>query len=228
MAGRAASALFVGQISFTGVREVAGGVSECSVTGWPAAAPNPPGTPPAGQIPLPRNVWSRGLGRELTAALEFVIELDAVPAPVDAMMLDQPVSDLHDFDDVHLLPVAGLPRVFPGHAAAISQEAHAEALPLRRLAGEYPGHERAQVLSPANDSLAGSEQMADKRALQRRIGLVEGHRRVEIPRTERSVPGLEDMRDRICGVVLLAVHRDLPCCRSTSFSWCGQNVLLGG
>src|SRR3954447_11379618 len=65
----------------------------------------------------------------------LLTELDAVPAPVHAVVLDQPVAYLHHLDDVHLHAAVGLPGDSPGHPRAVRQEAHAEAPTLRRFVG---------------------------------------------------------------------------------------------
>src|SRR5215467_2824032 len=49
----------------------------------------------------------------LAAMVAFLQELNAEPAPIDAMVLDQAVLQLHDLDKVDLLALIGKARVFP-------------------------------------------------------------------------------------------------------------------
>ncbi|HEV7789124.1 MAG TPA: hypothetical protein VGP05_08945, partial [Pseudonocardia sp.] len=46
---------------------------------------------------------------------------DAAPTPVDPVVGDQPVADLHHLDDVHLFAVPGGARVLPGQDRAVGQ-----------------------------------------------------------------------------------------------------------
>ena len=39
--------------------------------------------------------------------------VDAEPAPVDAMVMDQAVLNIHDFDKLDLIAIGRLSRIFP-------------------------------------------------------------------------------------------------------------------
>ncbi len=53
-------------------------------------------------------------------AVVLILEehVDALPAPIDAMGLDEPVLDFHHLDKVHLLAVGALAWILPGRAAS--------------------------------------------------------------------------------------------------------------
>ena len=74
----------------------------------------------------------RKCGRDQTAAL---------PTPIDAMMANQPASNFHDLDEVNLIAVGRLARIFPNqHPATVGQ-------PLTRAIPAY------QVVWPALGAL---------------------------------------------------------------------------
>src|SRR5205823_7987451 len=49
----------------------------------------------------------------LAAVMAFLQDLDAEPAPIDTMVLDQAVLQLHDLDEVDLLALVGKAWIFP-------------------------------------------------------------------------------------------------------------------
>src|SRR4051812_1904334 len=59
-------------------------------------------------------------------------DLDAEPAPIDAMSLNETVSDIHHFHEVHLRPVRRRARILPHQSAAVGEKSLAVTSSQRR------------------------------------------------------------------------------------------------
>ena len=73
------------------------------------------------------------------------------------MMSDQPVPDLHDLHQVHLLAVGRRSRIFPHHQIAICEQAVPKALSQRWRALKHELDESSQPLITHDDSALGAE-----------------------------------------------------------------------
>jgi hypothetical protein len=64
-------------------------------------------------------------GSSLRSSLLIFVPLqdaDAEPAPINAVPLDQAlIVDLHGFDEVHLLGLPGVARIFPDEPPAVGE-----------------------------------------------------------------------------------------------------------
>jgi hypothetical protein len=111
-------------------------------------------------------------------------ELDAEPAPVDAVAADQPVRYLHHLDKIHLFAIGFLTRIFPHQLAPVCEEALAISLAHGRCAFEDDLQKVPQLLSPDDDAFFRPEQMADERRFEPAVGGVEGDGPLNILRAE--------------------------------------------
>jgi hypothetical protein len=82
--------------------------------------------------------------------MAFLKDLEPTPAPVDAVVADQPVLDLHHLDEIHLFAVGLSPRIFPNQRTPVREESSAIPLACRRLMCEHNLQKCSQLL-PSRD-----------------------------------------------------------------------------
>ena len=74
-------------------------------------------------------------------------------APIDTMLADETVLDLHRFDEIHLIAIRRLARILPDQPAAIGEEAITEVTAIAWCAIEHQTDKLAQLLSSGDDTL---------------------------------------------------------------------------
>src|SRR5205814_5064878 len=62
--------------------------------------------------------------------------LEADPSPINPVMGDQAISDIHDFDQIHLVTLRRLARIFPGQLPSVGEE-QPGAIPAAEFVSEF-------------------------------------------------------------------------------------------
>src|SRR5690606_18744930 len=111
------------------------------------------------------------------------------------MARDEPVADLHHLDEVHLVAVRRLAGVLPDEPGPVGDVPRAVAAARGGLVREHLLDEPPQLLPAAHHAVGRAEQVADERALQDGVGVVQREHRLEVLRAQRLVPGRVDVLD---------------------------------
>lgn len=99
---------------------------------------------------------------------------DAKPAPIDTVTLDLPfIVEVHHLDEVHLLALPRVARIFPDQALPIGKVTRAVIQPNRWLALGKLREQRAQLVATTQRTRFRAEQMRHQRALEMGIGYIE-------------------------------------------------------
>ena len=112
--------------------------------------------------------------------------------PIDAVVGNQPASDLHEFDKIDLIAIGRLPRVFPNQQAATIRQPFPGAVPAHEFIGAPPSaflEKPAQFFAPAQDPvLLVIEDGGYERALEDGVLAVEREQALRIARSGALVP----------------------------------------
>src|SRR5882672_4056450 len=109
--------------------------------------------------------------------------LEALPAPVDPVISDQPVFDVHRFEQVDLRAAGCQPRILPGEKPAVGEE-EAAAIELAELGlevREVAGEQFFDLAAAAQDAVVAVRELRqDGGALEHGVLGIEGHQAGQI------------------------------------------------
>src|SRR5262245_24385518 len=123
---------------------------------------------------------------------------EAFPAPVDPVIGDQTVLDVHRFEKVDLLAMRRSARILPGQQPAVGKE-QTRPVEFAKLVPEdleEVGEQLPDLAASLEDGvLAAVNQRQDRRRLHRRVLGIEGEHALEVACRHRLVPLLVDVAD---------------------------------
>src|SRR6266436_7153698 len=99
-------------------------------------------------------------------------DLATEPAPIDTMVPDQVVPDLHYFNKIDLLALRSCSRILPHELFAVSKEAGSVILSGRRLAPGNLLKERANLVATSTDPRPRAHEMRDERTFDRCVARI--------------------------------------------------------
>src|ERR1700730_12943844 len=99
-------------------------------------------------------------------------DLAAEPAPIDTMVPDQVVPDLHHLNKIDLLAVRSCSRILPHELLAVGEKAGSVILSGRRFSFGNLLEERADLVAPATDPRVRAHEMRNERTFDRCVGRI--------------------------------------------------------
>jgi len=112
----------------------------------------------------------------------------AEPAPVNAMLLDEAVFNLHRFHKILLVGIGTLARIFPNQPFAIGKITLPIKLPRRRLRFCQLLEQLPQFIAAVKNAAVGLQQMAHERAFQYRVRCIKLEESIHVELRKRVVP----------------------------------------
>src|SRR5882757_1871837 len=165
---------------------------------------------PSGMLAAVQNATNRSQSCSVTTRLRSWLaqgareRLETDPSPIDPMVGNKAVRDIHHFDEVDLVALRCLARIFPDQLPAVGEE-RSGPIPAAKAAFRIAKsglEERPDGGSAFQDALGPVLQdRQDKRGLEDGILGIERHQAIEIAHLDRLVPLFIDVADLGIGVL---------------------------
>lgn len=115
-------------------------------------------------------------------------DLHTAPSPIYAVILDQPVSYLHHFEEIHLLAVRRGTRIFPYEKASVGEVAATIEGALSWFSGRGLVKQLAYRFAARQNAVVSAKKIGNERAFQHSIGRIERYHGVKIIIRPGAIP----------------------------------------